>query len=445
MNFDENSRNVFLYWCGYEYKLISILRNLIYLHSKNGKGYSVHLVTPSNIKEFIEIPDFFFDLIPAHQADYARINLICKYGGIWLDSDTLVLNSLDSLFEHLEKGDGFFILQKNIHVCSGVFGSKKSTKLMNLWNKLCKKVLNKKKNEIKWTEINGEILQCLYEKRKKYFEKYKIFKGLDNLYPVNWDESEVEFLDKPFENYKNIIREFQPLIILVNSIYRKLENCKQIINGNFPLNYFINKSFENMNHLIDYDFIEIGTSNFDTYIQSCGDEEIGISVDAVKYYVDSLPNKKNVKKCNLAISNENSTIDVYYVPENIIIEKNLPDWVRGCNRIGDFHPLHWREGITDLCVIEKIKSIPTHQLFYENKVKGLKKLKIDTEGHEIIILECLLNYIKNLPFEFYPKNIIFESNGNTKQEDVDCIVKSYHSIGYEIKESGHDTCLFFNY
>ena len=28
------TRNIFLYWCGPEYKLISILRDLIYLHSK---------------------------------------------------------------------------------------------------------------------------------------------------------------------------------------------------------------------------------------------------------------------------------------------------------------------------------------------------------------------------------------------------------------------------
>ena len=37
----KNKRNIFLYWTGKEYKLISILRNLIYLHSTNGLGYNV--------------------------------------------------------------------------------------------------------------------------------------------------------------------------------------------------------------------------------------------------------------------------------------------------------------------------------------------------------------------------------------------------------------------
>jgi hypothetical protein len=36
------------------------------------------------------------------------------------------------------------------------------------------------------------------------------------------------------------------LIVLVNSVYKKLENMteKEILDGNMPINYFINKSLE---------------------------------------------------------------------------------------------------------------------------------------------------------------------------------------------------------
>ena len=98
------TRNIFLYWCGPEYKLISILRDLIYLHSKNGKGYKVHLISDNNINEYIKnIPEYFSKLCYAHQADFVRVHVICDYGGIWLDSDTLVLDSLDSLFDLIDK------------------------------------------------------------------------------------------------------------------------------------------------------------------------------------------------------------------------------------------------------------------------------------------------------------------------------------------------------
>tara|TARA_B110000305_G_C19414566_1_gene627241 strand:+ start:1614 stop:1949 length:336 start_codon:yes stop_codon:yes gene_type:complete len=104
------NRNIYLYWIGKEYKLISILRNLIYLHSTNGIGYKVNLINETNINEYIkDIPHYFSRLCPAHQADFVRVHVICDYGGIWLDSDTLVVDKLDSLFDLIEKEEGFFI------------------------------------------------------------------------------------------------------------------------------------------------------------------------------------------------------------------------------------------------------------------------------------------------------------------------------------------------
>ena len=95
-----SSRNIYIYWCGSEYKLISILRDLIYLHSKNGKGYTLNIISDNNINEYIKnIPEYFSKVCYAHQADFVRVHVICDYGGIWLDSDTLVLDSLDSLFD----------------------------------------------------------------------------------------------------------------------------------------------------------------------------------------------------------------------------------------------------------------------------------------------------------------------------------------------------------
>jgi mannosyltransferase OCH1-like enzyme len=89
-------RNIFLYWVGNEYKLIKILRRLMYLHSTNGTGYTVHLINHDNLKKYIPVvPKQFFQLKPAHQADYVRVYTVCTHGGIWLDADTIVMGSLD--------------------------------------------------------------------------------------------------------------------------------------------------------------------------------------------------------------------------------------------------------------------------------------------------------------------------------------------------------------
>lgn len=438
-------RNIYLYWIGHEYKLISILRNLIYLHSTNGKGYNVILITHDNINNYIkDLPEYFYNLIPAHQADFVRVNVICEYGGIWLDSDTLILDTLDSLFDYIESKNGFFIKQNNQELWNGIFGSKPNTPLMIELKQKMRNILDIKKNNIYWTEIGNTLLESVYNDKRHLYYNYHIFNGLDNLYPINWNNCVSEFINNPYDNYKTIVREYQPLIVLVNSVYKELEDFtkNEILQGNRALSYFINKSFENMN-LKDYDFIEIGTSNFDTLIQNADDNTIGISVDAVKYYIDQLPNKLNVKKINVGISNINSSLNVYYIPENIIEQYNLPDWLKGCNCINNYHPLHIEHNITNLCNIDKVYVITTYELFYKNNVRGVTFLKIDTEGHDCIILKSLFFYIKFLPINFYPKKIQFESNLHTPTIDVDEIVDLYCSIGYKIESRGYDTVLIF--
>ena len=257
------TRNVFLYWVGKEYKLISILRQLIYLHSTNGKGYKVHLITNKNIHKYIKnIPYYFNKLCNAHQADFVRVNVICDYGGIWLDSDTIVVDTLDSLFDYLDNKKGFFIIQNNEVLWNGIFGSQKQTSLMIEWKKQMMLLLDIRQEKIEWCDIGNTMLQKMYNNNIQLYDDYKIFNGLDNLYPVNWDQCVTEYLNKPYENYKNIVREYQPLVVLVNSVYKKINDKtkKEILEGNLPLNYFINKSVINvyfpktflLNNIINY-------------------------------------------------------------------------------------------------------------------------------------------------------------------------------------------------
>jgi hypothetical protein len=279
------TRNLYLYWVGKEYKLISILRNLIYLHSTNCKGYNVILITDKNINEYItNIPTYFNDLCEAHQADFVRVNVICDYGGIWLDSDTIVLDSLDTLFDFNENNNGFFIKENNNILWNGIFGSKPNTQLMIEWKKEMIKILDNTQGKIGWCDIGNNILQNLYTTNSRLYDNYNIFNGLDNLYPVNWNNCVDNFIDKPYDNYKTLIRDYQPLIVLVNSVYKKLETMseQEILEGNMPLNYFINKSFENINLL------------------------------------NSLPDKLNCKKINVGISKIRNVYQLNYTKKKNI-------------------------------------------------------------------------------------------------------------------------------
>jgi hypothetical protein len=241
-------RNVFTYWTGVKPFLIDFLLDLIKLHSDDGKNYKFILLTPENVKDWIDVPDKVFTLIPAHQADYIRVNVIMKYGGIWVDADTLVMGSMKEVFDIIENRGAFYLQENNNVIANGFFGSIKNHEVITKIKIEIDEFLKIDKN-LKWTSIGSCIFNPIVMKHQN---DVLILKGLDTVYPVNWDYAEKQFLRTPYDNYKKIIRHFQPVIILVNSVYKKfkIETFYKQVN---PLNYFIRKSLINAT-FYDYQF-----------------------------------------------------------------------------------------------------------------------------------------------------------------------------------------------
>lgn len=194
------------------------------------------------------------------------------------------------------------------------------------------------------------------------------------------------------------------------------------------------------------DFIEIGTSDFDTFIQN-NDEKYGISIEPIHYYLDRLPNKKNCMKLNMGVSNYIGTCKVHYLSQETIQKYNFPDWVRGCNSINTYH-----KTVTNICKekgleIEKISEedevdVKTLYEIMNQYCKGVYYLKIDTEGHDTVILK---KFYEDMTSNLYLPHVIqFESNVLTKEDDVDEIIQLFYNKGYDLIEKSHDTVLNLN-
>lgn len=191
-----------------------------------------------------------------------------------------------------------------------------------------------------------------------------------------------------------------------------------------------------------FDFIEIGTSNFDTLLQS-SQEEYGISIEPISYYLDCLPDRKNVIKVNCAVTNnrDKDKITIFYIPENVIKKNNLPLWFRGCNRIGEFHPLHIKYKVQDLVIKEEVLIKNYEEIIEEFNVYKAKKIKIDTEGHDCVIMESIFTFLNNNNRDRYPEIIIFETNTNSNPKHVMQIVEKFKKIGFFVSSRGHDITL----
>lgn len=178
--------------------------------------------------------------------------------------------------------------------------------------------------------------------------------------------------------------------------------------------------------------IEIGTSDFRT---QAGQVE-GIFIEPVKYYFDRLP---DCNKINCAISNrEGGRIDIYYLTDEEITRYNLPKWVRGCNSVGQPHPSVVKI-LIERCISEYIircDSVPVRRIksiLDEHNVTAIDFLKIDTEGHDCIILNDLLNTV-----DIIPKKIQFEANVLSSTTDVFEVRQRLFELGYSCQTVKED-------
>lgn len=180
-----------------------------------------------------------------------------------------------------------------------------------------------------------------------------------------------------------------------------------------------------------YNFIEIGTSDFDTLLQTT-ENQIGLSIEPIKIYLDRLPNNNHVIKVNCAISDKNGITDVFWVKPEDIDEYGLSVYLKGCNSIIRPHTVTERElkekKLEFLLNQTECEMITWEKLVQRYDVESVDLLKIDTEGHDCIIINNLLDSNINI----LPKKIWFEANELTNPEFIEKTVKRLEEFGYKV-------------
>lgn len=192
----------------------------------------------------------------------------------------------------------------------------------------------------------------------------------------------------------------------------------------------------NRNSLRSYDFIEIGTCDFDTELQRSDGTRRGISVEPVKGYLDALPNIQGVMKVHAAISNTNGYADMYSVIPEAIERLALPEWVRGCSSIHTPHPR-----VVELIKQKEVKEeevvtvdrVPV--MTFSKLVEGVgscKLLKIDAEGHDLVILESYLEAV-DAGFPLIDE-VRFEANSLSNFDEIKRMLAVLDLRGYTVTE-----------
>lgn len=88
------------YWDSGLAEMPTVLR---YIYEHNCRMAAKHripfiLLTRDNISTYVQVPPSFCALSPVHQSDVARFLVLHETGGIWLDSDVIVIGDLASAY-----------------------------------------------------------------------------------------------------------------------------------------------------------------------------------------------------------------------------------------------------------------------------------------------------------------------------------------------------------
>ena len=253
------------------------------------------------------------------------------------------------------------------------------------------------------TSYNQDLAHCylIPNKDKKWY--------LDRISDTPWDGYDI-WLNNIFHTHKNKKR------LTTNKIYSNQIEGMSLIDG-------INKWGNGV-----YDYIEIGTSDFDTLMEVLPENYRGLSIEPIKEYLDRLPVLLNNKKINAAISDTDGELTVYFVNPYNIEKYDMPEWIKGCNSINNPHPSTKRylqdNSLEHLYEEHKVETLSFRSLVEKYEITDIKLLKIDTEGHDFVIIRDMLKT------SIRPEKLIFEANSLYHNDEILQIIKELKDYGY---------------
>lgn len=213
-----------------------------------------------------------------------------------------------------------------------------------------------------------------------------------------------------------------------------------------------------MMNKLHLDFLEVGTSDFNTYMETCSPNEKGLVIEPLKVYLDNLPDNDNVIKVNAALLfGDQTTVPIYYIKPETIKKYGLFDWMRGCNSVGSPHDLHlnyfnteaefdkWHEAWKSkdapkgrnlleegLVTVDEVPCVTFASIINDHNIGSVKYIKIDTEGLDADLLHSILDDLWMINEIRLPEIIQFETNVHNDPNKSFEAINRLRRMGYDV-------------
>ncbi len=226
---------------------------------KHLSNYKIIILDNNSIKQYLpDVRDDLDNLLIAQKVDYYRIALLYKYGGIWLDADTIVMRNFDEIFNKLDAGydfvgfgcTGAVCLNGKFRPSNWLLASQKNGILMKTTLELLNNKLNQKTNSYEYHDLGKLVIWEALDILKPYgYDYYHYGSEYDGSRDSDgyWIETSRHFGTDPI-TLPNEDKLF--LVFLTNSgineqqPWVKTANRSQLLNGRFWISKYFRKSLE---------------------------------------------------------------------------------------------------------------------------------------------------------------------------------------------------------
>lgn len=189
---------------------------------KTSPNYFINLMNQKNVEEYISLPENWKRLPSYRQSDIIRLRLLEKYGGVWIDASTILLENLDNF---ISKDNLTFFITPSSSLENPVFenwfiSAPPNNNVIKQW---IKEVLIALQNTDKYVDdssvynvetINGVYylichlaLKNIYENDKSLFNRAKIYSSNDTAFYYQYNTPDWKYLFKnKFDKSKLMIK-----------------------------------------------------------------------------------------------------------------------------------------------------------------------------------------------------------------------------------------------
>lgn len=190
---------VWCYWEGPCPEWIKTCQQTILAHAPNAR-----LLTPAEFDRWRDI-DRDIDLTRmevAHRADFIRAFLLARYGGLWIDSDCLVMQPLRPLLEKLREYDFLAHRERSTYVSNGFIGARPGSHVADEFYRCLCDLLRSGK-PLGWTSLGSEPLTNVINSCTSPWLEL----ACEEIQPVCWSEPERFFVRRSDAEHEQVFNE----------------------------------------------------------------------------------------------------------------------------------------------------------------------------------------------------------------------------------------------